>query len=88
MKKITIELDPSFKFEGELVKELTMREPKVMDIEAMDNAGGGNITKVIMLAASLSDRPIELIREMNTEDFTKVAGAVSELMGKFQAPQI
>lgn len=81
-KKTVIKLDKPFEFEGEKITQLQLREPKVFDLEIMQNAGVNPITQMAALVASLSGLPNEVINEIHATDFTEISEKVGYLLGK------
>ena len=77
----TIELDFPVEFEGETVTELTIRRMKAGDSlvsEGTEDKGRAGME----LMAALTDRPVELIAELDLEDFVNLSEAMAGMLGK------
>ncbi len=62
------------------VSEVTITRPKVKDLKAMDAALDGIKDKLdqgIVMAATLTGLPPEVIEELDAEDFTKLSEEVA-----------
>lgn len=64
--------------DGVELKEITLRRPKVRDLERMDKVSG-EIAKAVTLVADLAELSPDQVRELDAEDFT----AVAEVLGDF-----
>lgn len=62
-------------FNGKTYTALTLRRAKVKDLEAAEIArkSGGDFEMAMTMIASLADVPIDVVREMDVEDFTTLS---------------
>ena len=74
----TISLKHPITVDGREVAVLTLRRPKVRDLERMDKVSG-EIAKAVTLVADLAELSPDQVRELDAEDFT----AVAEVLGDF-----
>jgi hypothetical protein len=78
----TFRLSEPVSWEGKEITEITITKPKVKDLKRM-NAELADIKdqleQGIAMAATLSGLPVEVIEELDTDDFT----AVSEVIAGF-----
>lgn len=65
---------------GEEVKVLQIRRPKARDLLVMDSHEG-NIARTIALISQLTDRPEEVIFELEAVDFNKASDLVTDFLG-------
>lgn len=65
-------------FNGKTYTALTLRKAKVRDLEAAEMArkAGGDFSSMVALVASLADVPVDVVREMDADDLTKVSEAL------------
>ena len=73
----TIKLNYPIDFEGGKLSEITLRRPKVGDINRATSKAKGDIATAIELAAILSDLPPSAIEELDAADFKRVEQVVS-----------
>ncbi len=65
---------------GEELTVLKMRRPKARDLMVMDGHEG-NIARTVALIAQLSDRPDDVIFELEAVDFNKASDLVADFLG-------
>ncbi|MDG4671627.1 phage tail assembly protein [Shinella sp. 838] len=63
---------------------LTFRKPKVGDLMSMDKFEG-ETGKMIALLASISDTPIQVIKEIDLDDFGAMVSDLGDTLGNFHA---
>lgn len=76
----TIQLKVPVTVNGITVSTLTLRRPKVRDLEAIDKVQG-DIAKSISLIANLAEWTPEDVRELDAADFATVSKAVADMLG-------
>ena len=76
----TITLKHPITVDGREVAELTLRRPKVRDLERMDKVSG-EMAKAVTMVADLAEISPDQVREIDGEDFI----AVSEVLADFLA---
>lgn len=65
--------------DGREVAELTLRRPKVRDLERMDKVAG-EMAKAVTLVADLAEITPDQVRELDAEDFSQVAEALDDFL--------
>ena len=75
----TITLKHPITVDGREVAKLTLRRPKVRDLERMDKVSG-EIAKAVTLVADLAELSPDQVRELDAEDFTAVAEALGDFL--------
>ncbi len=80
-KTLTFTLDEPVKFQDETYSALTFRRMKAKDLIAGD-AVKGDMRKSFALFASMAGVPIQVIEEMDGDDFMRMGMEVAPLMGK------
>jgi len=76
----TITLREPIEINGAKVGVLTLRRPKVRDLEAIDKIAG-ETAKTVALIANLAELPPETVRELDAADFAAASKAVAEMLG-------
>ena len=76
----TINLKHPITVDGREVAELTLRRPKVRDLERMDKVPG-EVAKAVAMVADLAEISPDQVRELDAEDFTAVAEALGDFLG-------
>ena len=76
----TITLREPIEINGAKIGVLTLRRPKVRDLEAIDKIAG-ETAKTVALIANLSELPPETVRELDAADFAAASKAVAEMLG-------
>ena len=87
-KTKTLRLHYPVTVEDRVVSEVTITRPKVKDLKAMDAALDGIKDKLdqgIVMAATLTGLPPEVIEELDAEDFTKLSEEVAGFFPQAQA---
>lgn len=79
--KLVFKLSESVSHGEKAYIELTFRKMKARDLVAMD-AVQGEMRKTFALFASMADVPIQVIEEMDGDDFIRMGAEVAPLMGK------
>ena len=86
-KNITVNLDYPVEVDGREYKSLTFRRMKAKDslvAEEMESQAQAGFA----LFASLADVDVDVIEELDLEDFQRLAEAVAPLMGKTGAAAV
>ncbi len=81
-KTKTVSLSVPVTFEGRDICEIRIAKPKVKDLKRMNAALDGvtdQLEQGIVMAAALTGYPVEMIEELDTDDFT----ALSEVIADF-----
>jgi len=76
----TVTLREPIEINGAKIGVLTLRRPKVRDLEAIDKIAG-ETAKTVALIANLSELPPETIRELDAADFAAASKAVADMLG-------
>mgnify|MGYP003607430467 CR=1 FL=1 len=76
----TVTLREPIEINGAKIGVLTLRRPKVRDLEAIDKIAG-ETAKTVALIANLSELPPEAVRELDAADFAAASKAVAEMLG-------
>jgi hypothetical protein len=79
MEKIT--LDYPVTMNGEEVKELTIRRPRVRDVQVVESMKKDEFEKTVALIANLSQRTADEIRDLDMSDFRKISDVVNGFLG-------
>ena len=80
-KTITIKLDVPVEHDGKTYASLTLRKMKARDLVAGDLVSG-ETRKAFAIFASMADVPIQVIEELDVDDFEAVGREAAPLMGK------
>lgn len=83
-KTLTFKLDEPVEHDGQTYAELTFRKMKARDLIASDVVTG-EMRKSFALFASMAGVPIQVIEEMDGDDFIRMGMEVAPLMGKSAA---
>ncbi len=75
----TIKLKHPITADGVELKEITLRRPKVRDLEKIDKVEGP-IAKAVALIADLAEITPDQVRELDAADFTAIEGEVSDFL--------
>ena len=75
-----IKLKHPITVDGAEVAELTMRRPKVRDLERMDKVSG-EMAKAVALVGDLAELSPDQVRDLDAEDFTAVAERLGDFLG-------
>jgi len=76
----TIALREPIEINGAKIGVLTLRRPKVRDLEAIDKIAG-ETAKTVALIANLSELPPETVRELDAADFAAASKVVADMLG-------
>lgn len=76
----TIKLKHPITADGIELKEITLRRPKVRDLERMDKVSG-EMAKAVTLIADLAEISPDQVREIDAEDFAAAAEALGDFLG-------
>lgn len=78
----TIELNYPITHDGKQITGVTFRRAKIKDIEAIEKAveSGGEIAASITSISRLADLPEDVVREIDGDDFVRIAGAMSDFL--------
>jgi len=68
--------------DGVEVKTLSIRRPKVADLEMMDKSGGTVMQRSVALLVALTGLPPESVRNLDGEDFSALDEIVMGMLGK------
>lgn len=80
---ITITLKHPIKIDGREAAQLTLRRPKVRDLERMDKVSG-EMAKTVALVADLAEITPDQVRELDAGDFNVVAEALAGFLEGFR----
>lgn len=69
---IKIKFDPPLKFTGGEIREVSMREPKVKDMKAIDAIDGGDLEKEITMISRLTGINIEDLDTLGIKNYKKL----------------
>lgn len=81
---ITVRLDTPVSFNGETFEVLTLRKLKAKDLVAADLATG-DAQRAIAIFASMAGVPVQVIEDLDVDDFEKLGEEAAPLMGKSAA---
>lgn len=77
-QKTIIKLKQAIEVDGALVKELSMREPLVSDMLAVDSADTGAATQEIEMLANLCEIPPVALHSLTLRDYGKLQKALAD----------
>lgn len=80
MEKRELELKHPFEFEGEQIRAISIRRPKLRDMKRAHKVKD-DLEKSITMLADLAEVSPKLLEEMDTEDFTRACDVLGEFMG-------
>ena len=69
-------------FGGETVTTLALRRPKGREIRAMQNGKGTPIDRTFEMMATLAEREVALIDELDAADVKKIDAWLNEIVGE------
>ncbi len=75
----TIELKHPITVDGREVAQLSLRRPKVRDLERMDKTAG-DTAKAVALIADLAEISPDQVREVDAKDFVALSEAVADFL--------
>ena len=76
----TITLREPIEINGATVGYITLRRPKVRDLEAIDKIQG-ETAKTVALIANLAELSPETVRDLDAADFAAASKAVADMLG-------
>lgn len=76
------DLDYPVSFGGETITSLTLRRPKGREIRAMQNGKGTAIDRTFEMMATLAEREVALIDELDAADVKKIDAWLNEIVGE------
>ncbi len=76
------DLDYPVNFGGEAITNLTLRRPKGREIRAMQNGKGTAIDRTFEMMATLAEREVALIDELDAADVKKIDAWLNEIVGE------
>lgn len=80
-KMITVTLGEPVEHDGKTFASLTLRKMKAKDLVAGDLVNG-DVRKSFAIFASMAGVPIQVIEELDVDDFEKLGLEAAPLMGK------
>ncbi len=80
-KTVTVTLDDPVEHDGKTYTTLTLRKMKARDLVAGDLVTG-QTRKAFAIFASMAGVPIQVIEELEVDDFEKLGREAAPLMGK------
>lgn len=70
---------------GASVSVVSLRRPKVRDLEVMERVGAGAMARSVALLVNLCELPPDAIRDLDGEDFNALDEVVMGMLGKLPA---
>lgn len=83
-KTVTVKLETPVEFNKATYSELTFRKAKARDFVAADLVKG-DARRGFAILASMADVPLQVIEELDIDDFEAIGAEVAPLMGKSRA---
>lgn len=80
-KTVTVKLDEPVEHDGKHYASLTLRKLKAKDLVAGDLVTG-DTRKAFAIFASMAGVPIQVIEELDVDDFERLGAEAAPLMGK------
>lgn len=78
---VHVELRTPISVHGAELRSVTIREPKVRDIEYMEKtAGKGDYERSVVLVATLCGLDLDAVREMSAIDFRRVSDTIGKML--------
>jgi hypothetical protein len=77
----TVTLSEPIQFEGREIAEVHITKPKVKDLKRMNAALDGitdPLEQGIVMAASLTGLPVEVIEDLDADDFTTISEVIAD----------
>lgn len=71
-----------FEYKGENVTEITLRRPKVREVKAMATSSKNSFEDTVDMIAELAGKPVEMIDEIDPEDYKPMQDWVGNILGK------
>jgi hypothetical protein len=82
-----IELDFPVEVDGNTIKTITIRRPKVRDQLKADRAKGTEFEKGLALLVDLTEQPQEVLLELDPVDLEKLDGQLAAFRGLAPTPE-
>jgi hypothetical protein len=85
----TFALSDPIEHDGRLITEVQISKPKVKDLKRMNAALDGvtdQLDQGIVLAATLTGLPVEVIEELDADDFTAISEVIADFFPQAKAP--
>lgn len=79
--KVTVKLKHPLTIAGATVGIITLRRPKVRDLERLDRYKG-DMARIMGLIVDLAEMDPEVVRELDAEDFNQIATTVTSFFGE------
>lgn len=83
--KVTVTLKHPLTIAGATVGVITLRRPKVRDLERLDRQKG-DMARITGLIVDLAEMDPETVREIDAEDFNQIATAIAGFFGEGSLP--
>jgi len=84
-KQKTVSLSAPVTFEGREITEIRIAKPKVKDLKRMNAALDGitdRLDQGIVMASALTGYPVEMIEDLDTDDFTALSEVIADFFPK------
>ena len=84
-KTKTVSLSVPVTFEGREITEIRIAKPKVKDLKRMNAALDGitdRLDQGIVMASALTGYPVEMIEDLDTDDFTALSEVIADFFPK------
>jgi len=84
-KQKTVSLSVPVTFEGREITEIRIAKPKVKDLKRMNAALDGitdRLDQGIVMASALTGYPVEMIEDLDTDDFTALSEVIADFFPK------
>lgn len=81
----TVPLSEPVTFEGREITEIRIAKPKVKDLKRMNAALEGitdRLDQGVVMASALTGYPVEMIEDLDTDDFTAVSEVIADFFPK------
>ena len=81
----TVSLSVPVTFEGREITEIRIAKPKVKDLKRMNAALDGitdRLDQGIVMASALTGYPVEMIEDLDTDDFTEISEMIADFFPK------
>ena len=85
VKQKTVSLSVPVTFEGREITEIRIAKPKVKDLKRMNAALDGitdRLDQGIVMASALTGYPVEMIEDLDTDDFTALSEVIADFFPK------
>ena len=84
-KTKTVQLSVPVTLEGREIAEIRISKPKVKDLKRMTAAVDGvtdRLDQGIVMASTLTGYPVDVIEELDTDDFTAISEVIADFFPK------